>query len=238
MDWKKLGVFMNLSRFDVWEHIFAYLDVKTVMDGISKSCRSFKVLSLMHISHIKSICILPLNIDSKASYFNLIELLKCEKTFLLKIRNNLKNTDFMDLYYTNKSIVRLKFTSENGIFTPLLPLLKIISNFNHFTLSGNSSLPVVSEDLINEILKVVYEKKIVFFKISKVALNNKAFKRIAQYIKSKLPKFIIIDIACFSNKAVAFQNYLSTIWKNQWLLAIDYKLNGKVVLTYKREFLA
>ncbi|OMJ69151.1 hypothetical protein SteCoe_33192 [Stentor coeruleus] len=237
MDWKKLGFFKNLNRFDVWQHIFAYLDTKTVIDGLSKSCKSFKMLSLMHISHLKNICILSLKIDSKTSYNNLIELIKCEKTFLLKIRSNLKSPEIMNSPYTNKSIIRLKYTSENGIFSPVLSLLKTVSCFNHFSISGNSSLPAIPDNIITEMLRILNEKKIVFFKISKITLNNKTFKKLVHYIKSRTPKDLMIDITCFSNKAIGFQNYLYRAWKDKWLLTVDYKLNGKVIFNCTRGFL-
>lgn len=236
MDWKKLGIFGNLNRFDVWQIVFGFLDIKSVINGVSKSCKSFKSLCLQNISHIKSICILSLTLDTQSSLTNLNELLKCEKTFLLKLTSNYRQGPPPALY-TNKSVVRLKYKTKNGSFSLLAPLIKSLSNFNYFTLSGNSQMPVLTEKVIAEFLPELKTRKMNYFKISKVTLTASAFKFIKKYLKDKTPMIVILDFNCFYEKAVSFQESLAEIWKKKWLLNIDYKLNGKILFSCTREFL-
>lgn len=238
MDWKKLGIFRFLNRVDVWQNIFEFLDVKSVTNGLSKSCKTFKILCLLHISHIKSICILTLHIENKTSYTSLIEFLKCEKTFLLKINSSAGSKDLMDLQYTNKSVVRLKYKSENGDFSLLMPLLKTISAFKYLKISGNALLPILTDEVVKVLLGNLTEKKIVYLKIAKVTLENCAFNRICKYIKAMAPMVFIFDVACSSKKVTNFQNYLAKLWKKKWLLTINYKINGKALFTCTRDFLA
>ena len=143
----------------------------------------------------------------------------------------------MDLQYVNKSVVRLKYKADNGDFLVLMPLLKSISNFNYIKVSGNSSVPVLSDQLVRNLLGYLTEKKIMYLKISKVTLDNTAFNRIIKYIKSKAPMVFILDVACTSNKVVRFQNYLTNLWKKKWLLTINYKINGKALFSCTRDFL-
>ena len=242
MDWKKLGVFKNLNRFDVWQHIFSFLDIKSVINNLSKSCKSFKYLCLLNIQHIKSICILSLSLDSDSAFSNLMELLKCEKTFLLKVCSNSKKFELpsgFDKYlgYGNKSVVRLKYKSKNGNFELLRPLIRSISNFSYLTVSGNSQLPVLSEQVASEFLMELGERKINYLKISKVTLTTSVFKRVKKFVKNRTPMAIILDVNCFYEKANNLQGFLAELWKSKWLLNIDYKLNGKTLISCTREFL-
>lgn len=251
MDWKKLGVFKNLNRFDVWQHIFSFLDIKSVINHISKTCKSFKYLCLLNISHIKSICILSISIDSVSAFCSLMELLKCEKTFLLKVSSNWKLTDLTNISnsvqrplgalrgceYTNKSVVRLKYKSKNGNFGLLGPLIRSLSGFSYFTISGNSQLPVLSDQVARDFLMELGERKINYFKISKITMTTPVFKSVKKYVKEKTPMVIILDVNCFYEKASNLQGYLAELWKSKWLLNIDYKLNGKTLISCTREFL-
>ena len=215
MDWKKIGIFRSINRIDVWQNIFEFLDVKTVLNGLSKSCKTFKILSLLHISHIKSICILSLNIDNISSYTSMIELLKCEKTFLLKINSNTNRFEFMNPLYQNKSVIRFQFKAKNGNFSALIPMLKSISNFKYIKISGNTLLPEIGNSIIKNLFEYLYEKKITYLKISKVTLDNCAFNTIAKFIKFNPPMIMLLDIHCKNSKAEQFQNHLAKIWKNK-----------------------
>ena len=206
MDWKKLGSLRHIHRIDVWQNIFEFLDVKTVINGLSKSCKALKILSLMHISHIKSICILSLNIENKSSYISLIELLKCEKTFLLKINSNQDSQEFINSDYKNKSVIRLHYKTENNAFSSLIPFAELATNFNHIKVKGN--------------------------------LSSEGFNCLTKYIKTYTPKILILDINCFCSKTIPFHHYLARLWKNKWLLKIDYKVNGNSLFQCTKEFIA
>ena len=235
MDWKKLGIFGKINRIDVWQNIFEFLDVKTVLNSLSKSCKSFKMLCTMHFSHIKAICILSLLLDSFSSYTNMVELLKFENTFLLKINSNMSS----DLYlFHNKSVMRFYYKSQNGHFSTLLPLIKSIKSFNHFKLKGNTSLPAISEDIFDKTIKHLEGKNLMYLKISKLTLTQKSFKSVVKFIKEKTPMTILLDISCFSDKTTKFQKYLTVLWKNKWLLSVEFKVNGKLMFSSTREALS
>ena len=238
MDWKKIGLLKNLNRYDVWQIIFEFLDIKSVINGLSKSCKSFKYLSLLNLSHIKSICILPMSLDSVSSFTNLFELLKCEKTFFLKICSNSSIPPELPQIKPNKSVVRLKYKSKNGNFSFLPVVIRSLLSFSYFTLSGNPEHPLVTEKIVSEILTELKAKKMNYLKISKVTLDTAGFKMLKKFLKEKTPMVIILDFNCFYEKANNFQIYLAELWKNKWLLNIDFKLNGKILFSCTREFLA
>ena len=238
MDWKKLGSLRHINRIDVWQNIFEFLDVKTVINGLSKSCKALKILSLMHISHIKSICILSLNIENKSSYISLIELLKCEKTFLLKINSNQDSQEFINSDYKNKSVIRLHYKTENNAFSSLIPFAELATNFNHIKVKGNLSLPVFSDKVLKGLVDILTEKKILYLKITKVTLSSEGFNCLTKYIKTYTPKILILDINCFCSKTIPFHHYLARLWKNKWLLKIDYKVNGNSLFQCTKEFIA
>ena len=143
----------------------------------------------------------------------------------------------MDLQYVNKSVVRLNYKADNGNFHVLMPLLNVISNFNYLKISGNGSVPVLSDQILRSLLGNLTEKKIVYLKISKISLENNAFNRIIKYIKNKAPMVFILNIACNSKKVIRFRNHLANLWKKKWLLTINYKINGKALFSCTRDFL-
>ena len=145
----------------------------------------------------------------------MVELLKCEKTFLLKINSNTSHANFMDSTYQNKSVIRFQYKSENGNFSSLLPMIKTISNYNYIKIRGNPLLPIISSNIIKNLIDQLSQRKIKYFKISKVTLDNCAFNIIAKFIKINTPIIMIFDINCISNKANHFQNYLAKLWKNK-----------------------
>jgi hypothetical protein len=179
-----------------------------------------------------------MSLDTSSSFTNLFELLKCEKTFFLKICSNITIPPQLPPLKPNKSVVRLKYKSKNGNFSFLPTLVQSLSNFSYFTLSGNSEHPLLPEKVVSEFLTEIKQKKMNYFKISKVTITVEGFKLIKRFLKEKPPMVIILDFNCFYEKANNLQGYLAELWKSKWLLNIDFKLNGKILFSCAREFLA